>query len=176
MRQVLWFFSNYQQADGSLKNVPYWNFTDWAEAKGWKHGIPPIGKNGNSAILDLQLLIAYQEAAELEKSMGMKEYALMYEREVVRLKNTIQKKYWDAGSKLFADTPEKDVFSQHANSLAILGQLVTGTEALQLANKILSNKTLTEATIYFKYYVHQALTKAGLGDAYLHGWIYGIKI
>jgi alpha-L-rhamnosidase len=170
MRQVLWFFSNYQQADGSLKNVPYWNFTDWAEAKGWSHGIPPIGKNGNSAILDLQLLLAYQAAAELEKTMGIKEYAAIYEREAVKLKNTIRKKYWNAGSKLFADTPEKDIFSQHANALAILGQLVTGSEALQLAHKILSNKTLTEATIYFKYYVHQALTKAGLGDAYLQ-WL-----
>jgi hypothetical protein len=26
MRQVLWFFNKYQQADGSLKNLPYWNF------------------------------------------------------------------------------------------------------------------------------------------------------
>ena len=170
MRQVLWFFNNYQDADGSLKNLPYWNFSDWAKAKGWRDGVPPIGKNGYSSILDLQLLLAYQAAAELEKSMGMKEYAVMYEREASRLKTSIIKKYWDAGTKLFADTPEKDIFSQHANSLAILAQLVTVNEALQLANKILTNKTLTEATIYFKYYVHLALTKAGLGDGYLQ-WL-----
>ena len=30
-RQVLQFFSKYQQQDGSLKNAPYWEFTDWAE-------------------------------------------------------------------------------------------------------------------------------------------------
>ncbi len=35
-RQVLNYFSNYQQADGSLKNVPYWMFTDWVEDKDWK--------------------------------------------------------------------------------------------------------------------------------------------
>jgi hypothetical protein len=29
---------------------------------------------------------------------------------------------------------------------------------------------LTQATIYFKFYVHQALTKAGLGDGYLN-WL-----
>ena len=35
MRQVLWFFSKYQEADGSLNKVPYWNFTDWCESPGW---------------------------------------------------------------------------------------------------------------------------------------------
>jgi hypothetical protein len=33
IRDVLWFFSKYQQKDGSLKNVPYWIFTDWVEGK-----------------------------------------------------------------------------------------------------------------------------------------------
>ena len=34
MRQVLWFFSKYQEPDGSLKGTPYWNFTDWCESTG----------------------------------------------------------------------------------------------------------------------------------------------
>lgn len=33
-RQVLSFFERYQQGDGSLKNVPYWVFTDWSQGKG----------------------------------------------------------------------------------------------------------------------------------------------
>jgi hypothetical protein len=33
--------------------------------------------------------------------------------------------------------------------------------------KTLSDNTLTQATIYFKYYVHQAAAKAGLGNRYL---------
>jgi alpha-L-rhamnosidase len=39
-----------------------------------------------------------------------------------------------------------------------------------LADKILKEKTLSQATIYFKYYIHQALIKAGLGNDYLN-WL-----
>lgn len=170
MRQVLWFFSKYQQGDGSLKNLPYWNFTDWCGTNGWKDGMAPFGKDGSSAALDLQLLWAYQLAAELEKNLGMKEYAHQYETAATQLKATIRKRYWDGSRMLFADTPDKDVFSQHTNSLAILTGVATGTEANALGKKILRDTLLTQATIYFKFYVYQALTKAGLGDGYLN-WL-----
>lgn len=170
MRQVLWFFSKYQQVDGSLKNSPYWNFTDWCGTNGWQNGMPPFGTSGNSAALDLQLLWAYQLAAELENSLGMQEYAKQYQSAAVQLMQTIKKKYWDASKNLFADTPEKNVFSQHANSLAILTNVITGNDATALAKKIIGDTTLTQATIYFKYYVHQALTKAGFGNDYLQ-WL-----
>jgi len=171
VQQVLWFFSKYQQADGSLKSVPYWNFTDWCETKGWHDGMAPLGKDGSSAALDLQLLWAYELAAELERNLGMKEYANLYHANSEQLKKTIQKKYWDASKKLFADTDDKDVFSQHTNALAILTGVPDGADAATaLAEKIINDKELTEATIYFKYYVHQALTKAGFGDEYLN-WL-----
>jgi hypothetical protein len=170
MRQVLWFFSKYQQPDGRLKNLPYWNFTDWCQTKGWNAGVAPIGKDGSSAALDLQLLWAYQLAAELETNLGMREYAQHYQAAVMKLKLAVQRNYWDGIKKLFADTRDKDVFSQHTNSLAILTGIVTGNESTNLASKILKDTSLTQATIYFKYYVHQALTKAGLGNDYLN-WL-----
>ncbi len=170
MRQVLWFFSQYQQKDGSLRNLPYWSFTDWAEGNGWHNGIAPMGKDGSSASLDLQLLWAYQIATELESKLGMQAYATQYKAAADILKATIRKKYWDAGKHLFADVPEKDLYSQHVNALAILTGMVTGTEANGLAKKILTDTSLTPATIYFKYYVHQALIKAGLGNDYLN-WL-----
>jgi hypothetical protein len=170
MRQVLWFFNKYQQADGSLKNLPYWNFTDWCGTKGWKDGMAPFGKDGSSAALDLQLLWAYQLAAELEKNLGMREHAQHDEAAAAKLKTTIRTKYWDGSRMLFADTPEKDVFSQHTNSLAILTGITTASEASALAYKIISDTILTQATIYFKFYVYQALTKAGLGNGYLN-WL-----
>lgn len=170
VRTVLNFFSRYQQADGSLQHPPYWNFTDWCNTKGWSGGTAPVGKDGNSSILDLQLLWAYQLAAELENNIGMKEYAALYKTAADKLKQVIKTKYWDASKELLADTPEKEVYSQHANTLAILTNLVTGSEAKKLAEKIMNDKSLTEATIYFKYYVHLALTKAGYGDDYLQ-WL-----
>ncbi len=167
VRQVLTFFSRYQAKDGSLHNAPYWEFTDWSEGGGWKNGIPPSGTDGSSSNLDFQLLWAYQLAAQMEDSLGMKEYAQLYKSKAAQLMQTINAKYWDEGRGLYGDTKEKNLFSQHANTLAILTNAVTGNKANAIANKILKDTSLTQATIYFNYYVNQALAKAGFGDVYL---------
>jgi hypothetical protein len=126
----------------------------------------PVGKKGESAMLDLQLLWALQQAAEMESRMGIPGMAQHYSRKAARLMNTIQMKYWDSTKGLFADTEEKDLFSQHSNSLVLLTGVVKGKPARLLAEKILSDSSLVKASLYFKYYVHQALVKGGLGDHY----------
>ncbi|WP_207508325.1 alpha-L-rhamnosidase-related protein [Telluribacter humicola] len=169
-RQVLSFFERYQQADGSLKDIPYWVFTDWSEGKGWDFGMAPIGKNGESAVLDMQLLWTYQLAADLENRLGLKELASQYTSRAEQLKKTIQRKYWNASRNLYADTETKDTYSQHANSLAILAGVTSAPQATTVAQALLTDTTLVPASIYFKYYLHQALTKAGRGDDYL-SWL-----
>jgi alpha-L-rhamnosidase len=167
VRQVLSFFSNYQQEDGSLKNLPYWIFTDWVDSKGWKDGVAPLGSNNESAILDIQLMWTYQLAGDLEARAGNEYLAQEYFYRAEMLGQTIKRKYWDDSKGMFADTPEKDVFSQHANALAILAGVVIEYEARNLATKMLADQSLAQASIYYKYYVHQAATKAGLGNDYL---------
>jgi hypothetical protein len=169
-RAVLDFFSRYQQADGSLKGTPYWTFVDWVDSKRWESGMPPIGAEGGSAILDLQLLMAYQAAAEMETKMGLPDFARLYKAKAAQLKQTIQNKYWDPVKKLYADTEDKDVFSQHANSMAILAGMVNSQSARALSKSILADTSLTQCTIYFKYYMHQALVKGGFGNDYIN-WL-----
>jgi len=167
-REVLSFFSKYQQADGRLKNPPYWEFSDWAETGGWRNGVAPKGEDGSSAVLDFQLLLAYQTAAQLEEDLGLKELANQYREEASRLTQSIKQHYWDEKSKLFFDTAEKKYASQHSNTLAILTNVVTDAAAEELIASVVSDTTLTPATIYFQYYVNQALAKAGLGNAYVN--------
>ncbi|HMQ47876.1 MAG TPA: alpha-L-rhamnosidase C-terminal domain-containing protein [Saprospiraceae bacterium] len=167
VRQILEYFKQYQQEDGSLKEVPQWMFTDWVEYTDWHAGVGPMGNDGASALMDLQLLLAYQTAAELERDMGMPAYVAVYQAAAVQLQKTIWEKYWDKDKKLFADRAQKDVFSQHANTLAILTDLVEGEERSALAQQLVNNQNLAPASIYFKYYLHQALFKAGLGNDYL---------
>ncbi len=169
-RNVLEFFKRYQAEDGSLRDVPYWTFTDWVDAEGWGEGIPPMGKDGCSSSLDLQLLWAYQVAASLEHNLGLEELAADYTKKAEQLKKTIKAKYWDEKKQLFADRIEKDLFSQHASILAILTGTVSSEEAKDMAQKIVSDSTLAPASIYFKFYLHQALTKAGFGNDYL-SWL-----
>lgn len=168
VRQILEYFKSYQQTDGSLKNTPQWMFTDWVDnAKEWKAGAGPMSVNGTSAVLDFQLLWAYEVAADLENKLGNPAFANQYLQAVEVLKKTIRAKYWDKNKKLFADREEKDEFSQHTNSLAILTGLTSQIEATEIAKQLLENKSLSPASIYFKYYLHQALIKAGQGNDYL---------
>ncbi|MBD1424548.1 alpha-L-rhamnosidase-related protein [Sphingobacterium arenae] len=165
-RAILEFFEKLQQPDGSIKDLPYWRFVDWVGDMGWG----PMGPDGSAAIYDLQLLLAYQWASEMEAAFGLTHFATYYEEKAAQLKATIKNKYWDGEKKLFADTKEKKGFSQHANSLAILAGLIGEQDLATVGNSLLQNTELTPCTIYFKYYLHQALAKAGLGDDYMN-WL-----
>jgi hypothetical protein len=173
-RMVLSWFMKYQSADGTLKNVPYWTFTDWVnknnQNNGWPNGMTPKGKNGESAVLDLQLMWTYLVAAEMEEKIGLLDFAKLYRTKAAQLKTAIERNYWDPSRKLYADTEAKDRFSQHANILAILSGQITDQAATDLAKKIQSEPDLAQASIYFKYYLHQALVKAGLGNDYMN-WL-----
>jgi alpha-L-rhamnosidase len=118
-------------------------------------------------VLDLQLLTAYQQAAQLEAKLGMPAFAKLYAAKATQLAKTIQQKYWDAAKGLYADTEDKNKFSQHTNSLAILTGLAGKAVMPGIAQKLLSDVSLTQCTIYFKYYLHLALTRAGLGNDYI---------
>ncbi|WDF80023.1 alpha-L-rhamnosidase C-terminal domain-containing protein [Mucilaginibacter sp. KACC 22773] len=165
-RGVLDFFSKYQQADGSLKDTPYWAFVDWA-GNMWGE---VKGKDGSAAIYDLQLLWAYQWAAEMEAKIGLHDYAVLYHKKAAQLKATIQRKYWDAGRKLYADAKERKGFSQHVNALAILTGTVSNAYMPAVARGMLKDTSLTQCSVYFKYYLNQALVKAGLGNDYMN-WL-----
>jgi alpha-L-rhamnosidase len=164
-RQIMNYFISYMDDDGSLKNVPGWNFTDWVPD--WSGGTGPMADDGSSALMDLQLLLALQSAMALEHNEGLPEFVDLYQNLARQLAQTIQDKYWDESKNLFADTPDRDKFSQHTNSLAILAGLVDSQKANEIAAIMLTDTTLAPASIYFKYYLHQALTVAGLGDYYL---------
>lgn len=166
-RQVLNWFINLQNADGSLKKVPYWNFTDWSEDPNWKSGRPPMTENGLSSNMDFQLLWALQLATDLEEKFGSKEIANSYRTKALQLQQTIKKLYWDAKRQIFSDTPEMKFYSQHPNVLAVMTNTITGIEAKKLIERILPDETLMPCSIYFKYYLHLAVRKVGLGDKYL---------
>ncbi|GAA4317524.1 hypothetical protein GCM10023149_15110 [Mucilaginibacter gynuensis] len=169
-RAILGFFEQYQQADGSLKDVPFWTFADWVNGHGWDGGNAPKGADGSSSVLDLQLLYAYEWGAEMEAKLGMPAYSDLYRKKADQLKQTIRKKYWSEEQQLFAETSERTSFSQHANTLAILTDVAPEKTWQALGNKIMNDSKLAQCSIYFKYYMHLALAKAGFGDQYL-SWL-----
>lgn len=167
-RDIIEYFHHYQTADGRIKNLPGWNFTDWVfDCEGWKDGTAIPGADGSSSVLDLQLLYAYQMAADLEREIGMQAYAELYKQRAEQLKATIIDRYWRSDKGLISDRSDKEVFSQHANALAILTGVIASSASINVARHIENDVSLAPASIYFKFYTHEAMTKAGLGDDYL---------
>ena len=145
--------------------IPHWFFLDWSA--GLEGGEPIREPQGNSALQDLLYLLALERAAEMERVMGLPAMADHYTTLAQAIRSGFRAKYWDASRGLFADTHDHRNFSQHANALAILAGLTEGEEARNVLLRTLQDSTLTQCTIYFRYYLNQAMKVAGLGDLYL---------
>lgn len=164
VRAVLTFFARYQKSNGSLGHLPWWNYVDWA----WKNGgVPPTAADGSSAALDLQLLLALDWAAEMERALGSQWQAADYRAAADKLRVTAKQLYWAPSRQLFADTPAKKDYSQQTNALAVLARVIDGNEARALVNRIITDASLTQCTYYFRHYLHAAVNQVGEGDRYL---------
>jgi hypothetical protein len=146
--------------------MPWWNFVDWV--KQWPNGEPPADADGSSAAaLDLQLLLAYQWAAELESAVGSRALADEYKAAAEKLKAAILATDWDPARGLFADQPSHRTYSQQVNTLAVLAAVVPPLQARSVVEKAISDPSLAQSSIYFRAYMNATLRKVGLGDRYL---------
>ena len=103
VRAVLWFFAARQQPADRWATCP-----GGTSSIGPKSGTAAFRRalaTGNSAPLDLQLLLAYQWAAEMEAALGNRALAEEDRQSAARLHDSARQLYWDAGRSLFADTP-----------------------------------------------------------------------
>lgn len=164
-RGVLAWYEQWLKPDYSLDYVPHWFFADWSA--GFPSGEPIREKQGNSSFQDLMYILTLEAAADMEQAIGIPSMATHYNSIASSIRSTIKEKYWNKERGLFADTHDHRSYSQHVNSLAILAGLVEGEDAKTLMQKTLTDSSLAQATIYFRYYVHQALDKAGMGDQLL---------
>ncbi len=103
----------------------------------------------------------------MEAALGKPALAEEDRRAAGTLQESARRLYWDAGRRLFADTPEKREYSQQANALAVLAGLSTGDESRDLIDRAAGDPSLVQCSIYFRHYLHSAMNKAGAGDRYL---------
>ncbi len=166
VRAVLEFYAQFQKENGSLRRMPWWNFVDWV--KQWPGGVPPANADGgSSAALDLQLLLAYNWAADLEKAIGSNALAEEYKSAAELLKNAIAGADWDQKVGLFADQPEHRTYSQQVNTLAVLAHIVPEAQGRAVVEKMIVEPQLAQSSIYFRAYTNAVLREVALGDKYV---------
>lgn len=174
-RSVLGWFARYEQPDGLLKKVPWWTFVDWLN----KGEIPTYDAKGESCIVTLHYLGAIQEAAELEQALGDTGLAAEDRDHAGRVSAAIYSKCWSGEKGLIADNPDKKIFSQQSNALAVLYDVIPKGDQQAVMTKILpvepsaspesdgSSSDLLVASYYFRFYLSRALDHAGMADHYL---------
>ncbi|MEN8228379.1 MAG: alpha-L-rhamnosidase N-terminal domain-containing protein [Bacteroidota bacterium] len=162
---VLAWFEKRAGANGLVGNLPWWNFTDWAP--GFVNGVPPGAEYGYSASVSLQYAAALQYAEELFYSMGNRQMAARYGQMAGDVIKAVNRYCYDESRGMYAETPEKEIFSQHTNIFAILTDALENDEQKELMKKVLEEE-LIQSTVYFRFYLFRALQKTGMGDEYLN--------
>ena len=172
MQETLNWFGNHIDSTGMLGPVEWWNFVDWIDSKGWENGGPPAAQNGNSSILSLQYVYTLEKASEVFEAYRMHDIAVEYKNLADKIKKSVYQKCYDFNRGLIADSPERSTFSQHANVLAVLTNTFPETaDKTKIINKLLNDKELAQCTLYFKFYLFEALEKVGQANQFTESLI-----
>ena len=92
-----------------------------------------------------------------------------------RTRNAVYNLCYDYSRGLLADIPLDDpnrdmykhgIFSQHTNILGVLTNAFPEDDVPGVMEKILADTSLIPATIYYRFYLFQALQKTGMADRY----------
>ena len=168
-RAVLSWFAQYEQPDGLLRQLPWWSFIDWVSAG----ETPTYDAHGESCITTLEYLGALTDAAELEKALGDSVLASRFQTRADHVRSGLRTKCWVSSRGLLADNPDGKVFSQQANILAVLYDVVPKEHQQEVLRRVLMIEPGTtpdgvlSASYYFRFYLARTLDHAGMADEYL---------
>ncbi|MGA8741516.1 MAG: alpha-L-rhamnosidase C-terminal domain-containing protein [Terracidiphilus sp.] len=168
-RNVLAWFAKYETSDGLLGQLPWWSFIDWVPSG----DIPTYDAHGQSCVTTLQYLGALIDAADLEQHLGDSVQASRYLSRLEHVRAGLTSKCWVASRGLLADNPGQRVFSQQANILGVLYDVIPRDRQQDVLRRMLAIEPGTvpegvlSASYYFRFYLARALDHAGLADDYL---------
>jgi hypothetical protein len=169
-RTILTWFANYEQPDGLLRQLPWWSFIDWVAEK---QEIPTYDAHGESCMTTLEYLGALNDAADLENALGDPVQATRDQTRAAHVRTGLFDKCWSASRGLLADSPDQKVFSQQANILAVLYDVIPKERQQQVLRQLTAIEPGTtpdgvlSASYYFRFYLARALDHAGLAGDYL---------
>jgi alpha-L-rhamnosidase len=169
-RAVLDWFSDYEQPDGLLRELPWWSFIDWVADK---QQIPTYDARHESCVTTLEYLGALHDAVDLERNLGDSVLADRDNTRAAHVRTGLYANCWSSDHGLIADSPDKKIFSQQANILAVLYDVVPKDQQQVVLRKLLaiepgtSPDGILSASYYFRFYLARALDHAGMADNYL---------
>src|SRR5207244_6125287 len=119
-RQMAWF-DPHVGPDGLLKEVPEWNFIDWAQ----------LDPKSALASLNLQYLMALRAQGALNAAIGRPDITSV---RAEKLSKAVESEHWDEKRGIYRDAP--DIYSVHTNALALLALTIDSPKAARIISAI----------------------------------------
>ena len=158
----------YENAEGLLEDLPGWNFMDWVV--GWDaDGTAPASRfrEGLNAEINLFWLLVQQGAAQVEAALGHDLQSRYWAEKAAKLKLAVVKRFWRERQGLFSDSAAGDSFSEHAQCLALLADVLPRDASERLFAKLVEANDLRRCTVYFSFYLFECYFKFRRGDLFL---------
>ena len=167
VRATLEQYMHLRSDDGLLDTLPGWPFVDTVPQ--WIDTIyGPDVKKGPNAIVNLLYVYALQTAAELEEILGEPELAARDRRLARQTAESVLRRFWVEGRGLLADDVARSQFSQHAQCLALLTDVLTPPQRRSCWDGLVGSTDLAQAQpMYWMFYLFEVFHRFGRGDLLL---------
>lgn len=165
IQSVLGWFERRMDNNGMLGTLDWFNFSDWTDD--FMCGAPAGVDTSNSALISLQFAYALDNASELFRFYGDDYQAQKYNVLATKIKKSVYRLCYNSDKELLQDTPLNSMFSQHTNIWGVLTDAIPEKDQKRVIEIILHDSMLIQTTIYFKFYLFQAMYKVGLANDYL---------
>ena len=131
-----------------------WIYIDWAD----------MDKDGPLCAEQMLFAACWRSMAQVSCLLGAEKDAQKYQQEYEKLKELIQKFYWDTEKGAYIDsfTSGKRNVTRHANIFAILFDLADEKQQEEILEKVLENDEIPQITTpYFNFFELDVLCKKG---------------
>mgnify|MGYP000468377063 CR=1 FL=1 len=159
-------FEKNMNALNLTKKTPYRYFVDWYTGPNNGGGTATNNGGENSAVVSLHYSHALMNAAKLFDAIGDNYQSNKFSSRAEEIKKSVYQLCFDEDRMLFAERPDKTIFDQHTNIMAILTDAIPINRQKELLEKLLEEKDLLQATYYYRYYLFAAIKKVDVPELF----------
>ncbi len=162
---VLDYFERLRLANGLIGGPGDWTFTDWTSC--WPGGKSNRDEGSPETVLNLFYAEACRMSAELLCIIGDTDTAKRLTGRRDRTIRAVNEYCFDREKNRYRDVPDKEYYSIHSQVMAVLSDAVEPSKQKDFLAQAVSDNSLTQCSLYFGFYVLEALKKCGDAENFI---------
>lgn len=157
---ILEYYDRHIGSQGLVEDLGYWDFVDWQETWRESAGRPAAVSQGPSTIINLMYGLALLNGAEINEVTGRCGLAQEYRNRQKAIVDRIQETCWDENRGMYQEGPAYKEFSQHAQSWAVLNDMLSKEEAKRVMRRTFEEEDVLRCYFSTCYELFRACEKA----------------